>query len=63
MKRANGVFPLPDSDSHADSDAYGYNSNMQNCFHRAYTDSYSDSNRCHTNFDTDIGTDKVEFKS
>ena len=43
------MFPLPDSDSYtdseADSDGIGFNSNVQNCFHWTYskTDACSDS--------------------
>ena len=55
---------MPDSDSYTDSysDSYeiGFNDNMQNCFHWTYIDSYS--NGSCTQFGTDIGTDKVEFK-
>ena len=56
------MFPLPDSNSYADFDANGCNSNKQNCFHWTYTDSYSDSNGYCTHFDTDVSTDKAEFK-
>ena len=45
-KSTNSVFPLPDTDS----DTYGYNSNMQNCFHWTYTETYSYSNGYCTHF-------------
>ena len=65
-----GVFSLPDSDSYTDSDSdsyeIGFNDNVKNCFCWTYTDSYcnsySDFNGYCTQFGTNIGTDKVEFK-
>ena len=60
---SDGVFPLPDSDPYTDSDGIGFNSNVQNCFHWTYSDSYacsdSDANGYCTHFGTNISTDKV----
>ena len=61
-----GVFLLPDSDSYthsySDSDSNGWYNNVQNCFHWTYSDSFSDTDGYFTQFDIDIGTDKVVLK-
>ena len=36
-----GVFPLPETDSYTETDANGFNINMQNCFHWTYTESFA----------------------
>ena len=62
-----GVFPLPNSYSDTDSNSYenGYNSNVQNCFHWTYSETYacsdSNSNGYCTHFGTDIGNDKGDL--
>ena len=44
-----------------DADLNGYYNNVQNCFHWTYSDSYYDADGYYTQFDTNIGTNKVVF--